>query len=87
MLAAIERKHMKSRRRSRLSSDLTTIRRKLVSPISVFILGMLETKEMQGVALLARIQLDDELFVHDRLHLFARRDVSDFALERVAIDR
>jgi hypothetical protein len=28
---------------------------------------------------LARIQLDDELFVHDGLHLFPRWDARDFA--------
>src|SRR5206468_12641455 len=37
--------------------------------------------------LLARIQLDDELFVHDGLHLFARRDARHLPAERVAIDR
>jgi hypothetical protein len=42
---------------------------------------------MHGEALLSRIQLDDELFVDDRLHLFAGRDVRDFAAEGVAIDR
>src|SRR5437879_5915689 len=36
---------------------------------------------------LARIQLDDQLLVDHRLHLFARGDVSDFAFERVAVDR
>jgi len=34
---------------------------------------------------LARIQLDYQLFVYDRLHLFPRRDARDFAAERVAI--
>ena len=35
---------------------------------------------------LSRIQLDDQLFVDDRLHFFARRNVRDFAFESVAID-
>ena len=34
---------------------------------------------------LARVQLDDQLFVDDRLHFFSRRNVGDFAFERVAI--
>jgi len=34
---------------------------------------------------LPRIQLDDELFVDDRLHFLAGRDVRDLAAERVAI--
>src|SRR6266487_797230 len=36
---------------------------------------------------LPRIQLDDELFVDDRLHLFARWDVSHFTAERITIRR
>src|SRR5438132_6777356 len=35
---------------------------------------------------LARVQLDDQLLVDDRLHFFARRDMRDFSFERVAID-
>src|SRR5260370_26641508 len=38
-------------------------------------------------ARLARIQLDDQLFVDDRLHFFTRRDMRDFSSESVAIDR
>ena len=34
---------------------------------------------------LPRVQLDDQLFVHDGLHLFPGRDARDFAAERVAI--
>jgi hypothetical protein len=34
-----------------------------------------------------RIQLDDELFVHDGLYFFARWDASNLAAEPVAIDR
>ena len=37
--------------------------------------------------LLARVQLDDELFVHNRLHFFPGRDARDFAAKSVAIDR
>ena len=35
---------------------------------------------------LARIQLDDQLFVDDRLHFFAGRNVGNFTFESVAID-
>jgi hypothetical protein len=42
---------------------------------------------MHRVGALPRIQLDDELLVHDWLHLFAGRDMRDFAAERIAIDR
>src|SRR5215468_5443368 len=35
----------------------------------------------------SRIQLDDELFVHDRLNLFARWDARDLSAEGVPIDR
>src|SRR4029453_17259494 len=35
---------------------------------------------------LARVKPDDQLFVDDRLHFFAGRNVGDFALESVAID-
>jgi hypothetical protein len=40
------------------------------SSISAFILGTLRIKGMHGAGVLPRIQFDDELFVHDRLHLF-----------------
>jgi len=40
---------------------------------------------MHDAGALAGIQLDDELFVHNRLHLFSGWDVRDFAAERVAI--
>ena len=36
-------------------------------------------------ALLAGVQLDDELFVHNRLHLFARGDARNFAAKPIAI--
>src|ERR1700741_345715 len=36
---------------------------------------------------LSRIQLDDELLVHHRLHLLARGNAGDFAFKGVPIDR
>jgi len=43
-------------------------------------------KELRREAFLARVQLDDELFVHDRLHFFPGRDARNFAVEAVAVD-
>src|SRR4029077_7285715 len=67
-----------------LHDQLTRIRREFSSN-SAFILQTPRIKGAHRAALLSRIQLDDQLFVHDGLHLFARRDVGDFAAEPVAI--
>ncbi len=32
------------------------------------------------------VQLDDQLFVNDRLHFFPRRDSRDFTAQAIAID-
>src|SRR4051812_29713341 len=36
---------------------------------------------------LSRVQLDNQLLINDRLHLFPRRNPTDFAFETVAINR
>src|SRR5437588_11596617 len=86
--AALERKSSSPSQHStaELLQELPITKLQLLLKLYSMQLRPYSASAVPALSGLARVQLDNQLFVDDRLHFFARRNVRDFSFERVAID-